>query len=174
MKKTKVLRNVGGGASEPEATVTPMEILVIELVADLKALEAKIPHFQYPHPRTTRLVRTYRSVPKAFIKEMNDCVMYDAELQAVGTYDARAGAEALDFVTNFRNFSVMVGGFLRGLNFTIEHRHAEVAEKALQTYQIAKALRRRKGSSVVSKVPRMRAALNRAGKKRGPKKETKE
>jgi hypothetical protein len=104
---------------------------------------------------------------------MNDTVKEEGEIRTVGTYDWEAGEAALDFVDNFRIFRNEVNGFLRGLNFTIELRHAEVAEKALQTYQIAKALRRRRGSNLGSHVTRLREALNRAGKKRGKKKETK-
>ena len=156
---------------EPEVTETPMYLLMKELVADLEAIRAKIPRFQYAHPRTTKVVRTYRSVPRAFVEQMNDTVRYDAELQAIGTYDYQAGEEALDFTDNFRIFRGEVTRFLHGLNFTIEYRHAEVAEKALQTYQIAKALRRRRGSSLGPHVARLREALNRAGRKRGKKKE---
>lgn len=158
-----------GNEETPEATVTPMELLVKELVADLEAIRAKIPRFQYPHPKTRKLVRTYRSVPRAFVKQMNDTVRYEDELQAIGTYDWQAGEDALDFIDNFRAFRNEVGAFFQGLNFTIEFRHAEVAEKALQTYQIAKALRRRKGSNVGSHVDALREALNRAGRKRGRK-----
>lgn len=100
---------------------------------------------------------------------MNDSVRFDGELQAVGTYDYQAGEEALDFVDNFRTFATAVNGFLRGLNFTVEYRHAEVAEKALQTYQIAKVFGRRPNSTAGTYVARMREALNRAGKKRGRK-----
>ncbi len=166
-------RKVLAAATEdaPEATVTPMQLLVKELVADLEAIRAKIPKFQYPHPKTRKLVRTYRSVPRAFVKQMNDTVRYEDELQAIGTYDWEAGENALDFIDNFRAFRNEVGAFFQGLNFTIEFRHAEVAEKALQTYQIAKALRRRKGSRVGEHVDALREALNRAGRKRGRKKE---
>lgn len=163
-----------GKEEAPAATVTPMELLVKELAADLEAIRAKIPRFQYPHPKTRKLVRTYRSVPRAFVKQMNDTVRYEDELQAIGTYDWQAGEDALDFIDNFRTFRNEVGAFFQGLNFTIEFRHAEVAEKALQTYQIAKALRRRKGSNVGSHVDALREALNRAGKKRGKKKGTEE
>jgi hypothetical protein len=104
---------------------------------------------------------------------MNNTVKAEDEIRAVGTYDWEAGEAALDFVDNFRMFRNEVNGFLSGLNFTIELRHAEVAEKALQTYQIAKALRRRRGSNLGSHVTRLREALNRAGKKRAKKKETK-
>jgi hypothetical protein len=153
-----------------EPVVTPMQLLIRELFADLEAIKAKIPRFQYPHPRTSKIVRTYRSVPRAFVHEMNDSVKVEPELQAFGIYDPEAGAEALDFTDNFKIFRGSVEDFLRGLNFTIEFRHAEVAEKGLQTYQIAKALRRRRGSTVGPHVDALREALNRAGRKRGKKK----
>jgi hypothetical protein len=167
----KAQKTDDGHPAEPEATVSPMQALVKELVRDLEAIQAKIPRFQYPHPRTRGLVKTYRSIPRAFVQQMNDSVKYDEELQAVGTYDYQAGADALDFIDNFRAFSSTVAGFLHGLNFTIEFRHAEVAEKGLQTYQIAKALQRRQGSNVGGHVEALREALNRAGKKRMKKKD---
>lgn len=167
MRKSKATTARDEDAAEPEPVETPMYLLMKELVGDLEAIQAKIPRFQFPHPRTRKLVRTYRSVPRAFVHEMNDVVRDDRELQAVGTYDVQAGDEALDFVDNFKIFRGAVEGFLRGLNFTIEYRHAEVAEKALQTYQIGKALGRRRGSNVRPLVARLREALNRAGKKRG-------
>jgi len=169
MAKTKAVAILDEHVPEPDATITPMHVLMQELVEDLNAIRAKIPRLQYPHPRTTKLVRTYRSVPRAFIKQMNDTVKYEDEIKAFGTYDWEAGEEALDFVDNFRTFRTEVNAFLSALNFTIEYRHAEVAEKALQTYQIAKALRRRLGSNLGSHVERLREALNRAGKKRGRK-----
>ena len=170
MAKTKVRAATKSEVPPDEPVVTPMQLLVKELLADMEAIEAKIPHFQYPHPRSRKLVRTYRSVPRAFIQEMNDSVKYEPELQAFGIYDPEAGAEALDFTDNLKIFRGAVNRFLLGLNFTIEFRHAEVAEKALQTYQIAKAIRRRQGSNVGSHVTRMREALNRAGRKRGRRK----
>jgi hypothetical protein len=173
MAKTKAVAIRTEHVAKPEVTITPMHLLMMELVQDLNAIRAKIPRLQSPHPRTTKLVRTYRSVPRAFVEQMNNTVKYEDEIKVFGTYDWEAGAEALDFVDNFRIFRGEVNGFLSALNFTIELRHAEVAEKALQTYQIAKALRRRRGSNLGSHVTRLREALNRAGKKRAKKKETK-
>ena len=170
MAKNKVPPTPDEDVPEPDATPTPMNLLMKELVEDLNAIRAKIPYLQYPHPRTTKLVRTYRSVPRAFVKQMNDTVKYEPELQAIGTYDYQDGEEALDFTDNFRAFRTEVNALLSALNFTIEYRHAEVAEKALQTYQIAKALGRRPGSNLGSHVERLREALNRAGRKRGKKK----
>ncbi|HEV8434616.1 MAG TPA: hypothetical protein VGR95_14465 [Thermoanaerobaculia bacterium] len=173
MAKTKAVAKRDEQVPAPKATQTPMNLLMMELVDDLNAIRAKIPRLHYPHPRTTKLVRTYRSVPRAFVEQMNNTVKEEDEIRSVGTYDWEAGEAALDFVDNFRIFRNEVNGFLRGLNFTIELRHAEVAEKALQTYQIAKALRRRRGSNLGSHVTRLREALNRAGKKRAKKKEPK-
>jgi len=173
MAKTKAVAKRDEQVPAAPPTNTPMYLLMRELVEDLNAIRAKIPRLQIPHPRTTKLVRTYRSVPRAFIQQMNNTVKEEDEIRVVGTYDWEAGEAALDFVDNFRIFRNEVNGFLSGVNFTIELRHAEVAEKALQTYQIAKALRRRRGSNLGSHVTRLREALNRAGKKRGKKKEPK-
>jgi hypothetical protein len=155
----------------PPPTITPMHLLVTELLADLAAMQAKIPRFQHPHPKTQKVVRTYRSVPREFVKQINDSVRDSDELRAFKTYDVEEGLEAVDFADNFRKFRDALDIFTRGLNFTIEYRHAEVAAKGLQTYQIAKALRTRPRSDLRSHVARMRDALNRAGKKRRKKKE---
>ena len=171
MAKTKLPAATKSDVPPDEPVVTPMQLLVKELFADLEAIQAKIPNFQYPHPRTRKLVRTYRSVPRAFIQEMNDSVKMEPELQAFGIYDPEAGAEALDFTDNLKIFRGAVNRFLVGLSFTIEFRHGELAEKALQTYQISKALRRRQGSNLGSHVTRLREALNRAGRKRGKRKQ---
>jgi hypothetical protein len=157
-------------APEPSATVTPMKALVVELLADLEAIRAKIPRFQHPHPKTRKLVRTFRSVPREFVQQMNDSVKFSDELQAFKTYDPEEGAAALDFVDNFRVFSSQLSSFLQAVNFTMEVRFAEVAEKGLRTYQIAKAFRRAPRTSVGPHLTRMRDALNRAGRKKRKKK----
>ncbi|HEX3110083.1 MAG TPA: hypothetical protein VHU41_13395, partial [Thermoanaerobaculia bacterium] len=87
-----------------------------------------------------------------------------------GTYDPEAGAEALDFVDNLKLFRSFVEMFLSGVNFTIEYRHAEIAEHALETYQLSKALRTGPRSDLRSHVARLREALNRAGRHRKKKK----
>lgn len=170
MATTRKVRVGKDGHADPEATVTPMELLVKELMTDLDALRAKIPSFRFPHPTTRKMVRTYRSVPRDFVKQMNDTVRLNDEIRAVGIYDADDGAAALDFVDHFKVFRSQVAIFLHGLNFTIEYRHAEVAAKGLQTYQIIKALRRSPRSTLGSHLENLREALNRAGKKRGRKK----
>ena len=143
-----------------------MQTLVQELIADLKAMRAKIPRFQDPHPKTRKLVRTYRSVPRAFVLTMNGCAQQSEEMKSFGTYDPIAGAEALDFIDNFKVFRDFVEIFLSGVNFTIEYRHAEIAERALQTYQLSKALRTGPKSTLRMHVAELREALNRAGRKR--------
>lgn len=160
------------GPAEPQATVTPMELLVKELKADLDAIRAKIPNFQYPHPTTRKMVRTYRSVPREFVQRMNDTVRLNDEIRAVGIYNHEDGIKAADFVDHFKIFREEVAGFLHGLNFTIEYRHAEIAAKGLQTYQIIKALRRSPRSTLGSHLETLREALNRAGKKRGRKRQS--
>src|SRR6478735_8717364 len=126
MAKTKAIAKRDEQVPAPNATNTPMYLLMKDLVDDLNAIRAKIPRLQFPHPRTTKLVRTYRSVPRAFVEQMNNTVKQEDEIRTVGTYDWEAGEAALDFVDNFRIFRNEVNGFLRGLNFTIEVRHAEV------------------------------------------------
>jgi hypothetical protein len=154
-----------------DSEISPMHALVKELHADLEAMRSKIPRYQYPHPKTRKLVRTYRSVPREFVQHMNESVRLSQELQAFNTYDPEAGDAALDFVDNFKMFRADVNSFLQGLSYTMEVRHAEVAEKALQTYQVAKVFRRKPGTSLGPHLTRLREALNRAGKKRRKKKE---
>ena len=151
-------------------TDTPMQTLVQELIKDLQAMRAKIPRFQDPHPKTRKLVRTYRSVPRAFVVTMNGCAQQSEEMKAFGTYDPMAGIQALDFIDNFKVFRDFVEIFLSGLNFTIEYRHAEVAERALQTYQLSKVLKTGPKSDLRMHVAELREALNRAGRKRRKKK----
>src|ERR1043166_4516682 len=102
---------------------------------------------------------------------MKDTVRSNDEIRAAGTYDHEDGAAAIDFVDHFKTFRNEVASFLHGLNFTIEYRHAQVAAKGLQTYQIIKALRRSPRSTLGSHLENLREALNRAGRKRGRKKE---
>jgi hypothetical protein len=147
-----------------------MHALVLELIDDLNAIRAKIPRFQDPHPKTRKMVRTYRSVPREFIVVMNGCAQQSEEMKMFGTYDPEAGAEALDFIDNFRVFTDFVEMFLLGVNFTIEWRHAEIAERALQTYQLSKALRTGPRSNLRQHVASLREAMNRAGRKRRKKK----
>jgi hypothetical protein len=154
----------------PEPVDTPMQALVRELIADLQAMRAKIPGFRDAHPKTRKLVRTYRSVPREFIAKMNDSVKQSEEMKSFGTYDPEAGAETLDFVDNFKLFRTFVEMFLSGVNFTIEYRHAEIAEHALETYQLSKALRTGPRSDLRSHVARLREALNRSGRRRRKKK----
>jgi hypothetical protein len=155
---------------EAPATVSPIQALVTELLVDLEAIRAKIPRFQHPHPKTRKLVRTFRSVPRQFVVQMNDSVHLSEELQAFKTYDPVEGAAALDFVDNFKVFRSQLASFLEAVNFTMEVRFAEVAEKGLRTYQIAKAFRRAPRTSLGPHLTRMREALNRAGGKRRKKK----
>jgi hypothetical protein len=156
----------------PEPVDTPMHALVRELIADLQAMRAKIPGFRDAHPKTRKMVRTYRSVPREFIAKMNDSVKQSEEMKSFGTYDPEAGAETLDFVDNFKLFRSFVEMFLSGVNFTIEYRHAEIADRALQTYQLSKALRTGPRSDLRAHVAHLREALNRAGRRRRKKKAT--
>jgi hypothetical protein len=157
-------------APAPEPADTPMHALVRELIADLQAMRAKIPGFRDAHPKTRKLVRTYRSVPREFIAKMNDTVKQSEEMKSFGTYNPEAGAETLDFVDNFKLFRSFVEMFLSGVNFTIEYRHAEIAERALETYQLSKALRSGPRSNLRMHVAELRQALNRAGSRRRRKK----
>src|SRR5437763_1626380 len=154
----------------PQPANTPMHALVRELIADLQAMRAKIPGFRDPHPKRRKLVRTYRSVPREFISKMNDSAKQSEEMKSFGTYDPQAGAEALDFIDSFKLFRGFVEIFLSGVNFTIEQRHADIAERALETYQLSKALRTGPKSNLRMHVAQLREALNRAGRRRRKKK----
>jgi hypothetical protein len=151
-------------------TVTANEQLVKELEVLLKELMAKIPRLQLPHPKTAKLVKTHRSVPREFINTMIAIVGDSEQLASLGTFDASAGLEAMQFLDAFRPLRAQVASLLSAINYTMEVRKAEVAAQALQTYDIIKALNRDKKHRLNAHVEHLRRDMHRSGRRKGTKK----
>ena len=151
-------------------TVTANELLVKELEVLLADFMAKIPRIQLPHPKTAKLVKTHRSVPRAFINTMIAVVADSDQVANLGTFDASAGLEAMQFLDAFRPLRAQVATLLSAITYTMEVRKAEVAAQALQTYDIIKALNRDKKNRLNAHVEHLRRDMHRSGRKKGTKK----
>ena len=157
--------------TKPTTTVTDSDRAAVNVRLALAAVEAAIPGLQAPHPSTSRRIRGHRTVPRVFISSMIAAVEASELLQRVQMFDTDEALAALQFEAAFRSVVNDVTLLLRSLTYTIDARLAGVASKALQTYDIAKALARDpRNTDLVTHIGNLKRDLGRKGprKKRAP------
>ena len=132
-------------AGRAKAGVTRAErtAAVVKKILDLAA--RRIPGLTAPHAKTSRRISGHRTVPKKFIRTTIAAVDDLEELRSTGKFDSTEAMAALQFEAAFRPVVDQLAILLASLTYTIDLRLAPVAEKALQTYAVAKGLARNGG-----------------------------
>jgi hypothetical protein len=156
------------GPEEPvpqTPTVTYYEQLADKFMKALDDIAEIIPKLQASHESTAPFVRSYLSIPNAFLATTISAVEQDATLQGVQKLDLTASRDTLQFLEAFKPVLDKLTGFQSALKFTMNSRKALLAADSLQIYDVAKGLARDPGSAgMAAHVGNMKRDLGRRGR----------
>jgi hypothetical protein len=148
-------------------TVTGYQQLADDFMKALDALITGLPPMETSHPSTSPFVRGKLNIPRPFLESTVAAVEQSPELQALNKLDSVKGRETLQFLEAFRTVHDKLTGFSKDLKFTLEARHAALANDALQIYYLAKGVIRDPNSPAVTHhVENMKRDLARKGRKK--------
>ncbi len=135
----------------------------------LETVPQEVPHWQWFHPVTAKVLLGGRSVPPAFIASVSNGVTGAASLKTLNTFDVEDTADMQKYKTAYQPIADLFLRIGKSLQFSIDARMASAGLKALQTYYLAKGLGRTvDGADALDAATRMSDALGRKG--RGKKK----
>lgn len=154
-------------ADRAKPTVTSAEQRAATVKRALDIAARRIPGLKAPHAETKRRISGRRTVTKTFIRSMMSAVDEWEALRKAGKFDSAEAKAALQFEAAFRSIRDQVARLLASLSYTMDLRVALVAEKALDSYAIAKGLARDGGDQ---KLVRLVARLKRDLGRKGPRK----
>jgi hypothetical protein len=152
----------GSMAGRAIPTMTRSEQRAAAVKRALKAAALRIPGLKAPHAETRRRISGRRTVPKKFIRSMMAAVDRHTALGDIVRFDSAEAEAALQFEAAFRSVRDQIANLLASLTYTIELRMAPVAEKAMDSYAIAKGLAR-DDLTMARLVARLKRDLGRKG-----------
>jgi len=132
--------------SSPEETETPAspalndaERMAATIVAAIDVIASRM-QLETPHPKTSRRVRSSRTVSPEFISSLIASVEALPQLQAIGVFDPEAARQVLQSRDALRIVAERVAMLLASVNYTIEAQWAEVVSAGIATYSFASTL----------------------------------
>jgi hypothetical protein len=153
--------------AKPTVTSAEQRAEVVKEALDDAA--RRIPGLKAPHAATRRRISGHRTVPKKFIRSMMAVVDSHTGLRGAGRFDSAEAQDALQFEAAFRSVRDQIANLLASLTYTMELRVALVAEKAMNSYAIAKGLAL-DDLTLTRLVARLRRDLGRKGPRKKRKK----
>jgi hypothetical protein len=146
-------------------TITHYQQIATEFMTALDEISQLIPKLEAAHVSTANVVRSRLNVPNQFLATVTASVEQVPELQAMEKYDVNEARDTLQFLEAFRPVRDKVDAFATNLKYTMDSRKADLATKALLTYDVAKGLARDPNSATISAlVSNMKRDLGRRGR----------
>ena len=153
----------------PTPTITHYQQIAAEFMAALDEIAQIIPKLAAAHVSTANLVRSRLNVPNQFLSTVTAAVVQVPELQAMQKLDVNEALDTLQFLEAFRPVRDKVDAFAKNLKYTMDSRKADLATKALLTYDVAKGLARDPNSATIAAlVANMKRDLGRRGRPKTP------
>ncbi len=153
----------------PTPTITHYQQIAAEFMAALDEISQIIPKLAAAHVSTVNLVRSRLNVPNQFLATVTAAVVQVPELQAMQKLDVNEALDTLQFLEAFRPVRDKVDAFATNLKYTMDSRKADLATKALLTYDVAKGLARDPNSATIAAlVANMKRDLGRRGRPKTP------
>jgi len=153
----------------PTPTITHYQQIAAEFMAALDEISQIIPKLAAAHVSTANLVRSRLNVPNQFLATVTAAVVQVPELQAMQKLDVNEALDTLQFLEAFRPVRDKVDAFATNLKYTMDSRKADLATKALLTYDVAKGLARDPNSATIAAlVANMKRDLGRRGRPKTP------
>lgn len=153
----------------PTPTITHYQQIAAEFMAALDEIAQIIPKLAAAHVSTANLVRSRLNVPNQFLATVTAAVVQVPELQAMQKLDVNEALDTLQFLEAFRPVRDKVDAFATNLKYTMDSRKADLATKALLTYDVAKGLARDPNSATIAAlVANMKRDLGRRGRPKTP------
>jgi hypothetical protein len=169
----KAVRGVTAAAApdDPATPQTPTVTHYQQVAANLnKAIDdmlALMPNFVESHPATKGVVRAQRSVSNDFIVSAIAAVEQNPEIDGLHDFDVAEARDTLQFSEAFRPMKDKLNAAAINVEFSIDHRRANVVEPALQVYALTKGLARNPArTSAAAHAANLKRDLGRKGRKK--------
>jgi hypothetical protein len=154
-------------ASPQTPTVTHYQQVAANLNKAIDDMLALMPNFVESHPATKGIVRSQRSVSNDFIVSAIAAVEQNPELDGLHNFDVAEARDALQFSEAFRPMKDKLNAAAINVEFSLDHRRANVVEPALQVYALTKGLARNPArTSAAAHAANLKRDLKRAGRKK--------
>jgi hypothetical protein len=137
------------------------------LLADIRALYAKMPRLVAEGPEEAQKLASAASVPDAFMESAGAAVDRSKRLEGAVAMDAATLRDTYGFALTYDAVVTEAYAFARAVEHTLRVQRATAGISALDIYAVAQRLAKRKnGAEFVPHVEDMRRKLKRGGRKR--------
>jgi len=137
------------------------------LLAEIRALYAKIPRFVAEVPNEPQKLASAASVSDAFVESAGASIDRSKRLETAAATDAASLRDSFGFALAYDSIVVEAYAFARAVAHTIRVQRATAGSSALDIYAIAQRLAKRKdGAELVPHVEDMRRKLKRGRKRK--------
>jgi len=162
---------VASDGSSPAETGKPgspalndAERMAATIVAAIDVIASRM-QLETPHPKTSRRVRSSRTVSPEFISSLIASVEALPQMQAIGIFDPEAARLVLQSRDALRIVAERVAMLLASVNYTIEAQWADVVSAGLGTFSIASILAEKpENAELAAHVETLRRHLGRTNK----------
>jgi hypothetical protein len=137
------------------------------LLAEIRALYAKVPRLATEGPKEAQKLAFSASVPDVFIESAGASIDSSKRLETTAATDAATLRDSFGFALAYDPVVVEAYAFARAVEHTIRVQRATAGDSALDIYAVAQRLAKRKnGAEFVPHVEDMRRKLKRGRKRK--------